>query len=336
MPVSQASLTSPRATTLDLQSLFNEDMQVVERILTERTNSPIKTIPDLANYIVSSGGKRLRPLITVAAAKCVGGTTSATYVLAAAVELIHTATLLHDDVVDDSPMRRGKPAAKSVWGNAPSILVGDFLFAKAFTLMVEAGNLEILGILSHASTVIAQGEVHQLTTHGNKNLPTEEYLAIIEAKTAALFEAAARTGALSASNNLESSNALAKFGKNLGLAFQIIDDVLDYGGTASIIGKSIGDDFREGKMTLPVIIARRRGSEMDQSFWDRALDPTLQTDNDLAHAVHLIRSTGAIDSAITEAKAYSNLAKAALSPIAHTESLQALMDLADFCISRVN
>lgn len=336
MPAAQSTSTHANETTQKLQSLLSNDMLVVEKILTERTNSPIQTIPDLANYTVSSGGKRLRPLITVAAAKCVGGTTNATYVLAAAVELIHTATLLHDDVVDDSPMRRGKPAAKSVWGNAPSILVGDFLFAKAFTLMVEAGNLEILGILSHASTVIAEGEVRQLSAHGNKNLPTEEYLAIIEAKTAALFEAAARTGALSASNNIEVANALAKYGKNLGLAFQIIDDVLDYGGTASLIGKSIGDDFREGKITLPVIIARRRGSNMDQSFWDRALDPALQTNNDLAHAVHLIRSTGAIESAITEAKAYANLAKVALSSIENSDNLQALVDLADFCISRVN
>ena len=336
MTATQTSLAANHATTQNLQSLLSEDVEVVEKILAERTISPIQTIPDLANYIVSSGGKRLRPMIAVAAAKCVGGTTNATYLLAAAVELIHTATLLHDDVVDDSPMRRGKPAAKSVWGNASSILVGDFLFAKAFTLMVEAGHLEILGILSHASTVIAEGEVRQLSAHGNKNLPTEEYLAIIEAKTAALFEAAARTGALSASNNIEASNALAQYGKNLGLAFQIIDDVLDYGGTTSLIGKSIGDDFREGKVTLPVIIARRRGSKIDQSFWERALDPTLQTNNDLAHAVHLIRSTGAIDSAITEAKAYSNLAKVALSSVPNSVHLQALMDLADFCISRVN
>ncbi len=336
MLATQSTSTNDNSTTPKLHEQLSDDMLVVEKILKERTDSPVQTIPDLANYTVSSGGKRLRPLITVAAAKCVGGTTDATYVLATAVELIHTATLLHDDVVDDSPMRRGKPAAKSVWGNAPSILVGDFLFAKAFTLMVEAGNLEILGILSHASTVIAEGEVRQLSAHGNKNLPTEEYLAIIEAKTAALFEAAARTGALSASNNIEAANALAKYGKNLGLAFQIIDDVLDYGGTASLIGKSIGDDFREGKITLPIIIARRRGSTMDQSFWDRALDPKLQTNNDLAHAVHLIRSTGAIESAITEAKAYANLAKGALSSIEHSENLQSLFELADFCISRVN
>ena len=336
MSANHAFVNTSANATQKLQSLLSEDMDVVEKILSERTNSPIQTIPDLANYIVSSGGKRLRPLITVAAAKCAGGTSHATLVLAAAVELIHTATLLHDDVVDDSPLRRGKPAAKSVWGNAPSILVGDFLFAKAFTLMVEAGNLEILGILSHASTIIAEGEVRQLSAHGNKSLPTEEYLAIIEAKTAALFEAAARTGALSASNNLELADALAKFGKNLGLAFQIIDDVLDYGGTASLIGKSIGDDFREGKITLPVIIARRRGSESDQTFWDRALDPEKQTDSDLAHAVHLIRSTGAIESAITEAKAYSNIAKAALTALDHSEHLDALNELADFCISRVN
>jgi octaprenyl-diphosphate synthase len=256
--------------------------------------------------------------------------------LAAAVEFIHTATLLHDDVVDESDLRRGKPAAKSVWGNSASILVGDFLFARAFTLMVETGSLDILGILSHASTVIAEGEVRQLAAQGRLDLPTEEYLAIIEAKTAALFEAAARAGALSAGSagSEATSTALASYGKNLGLAFQIIDDALDYGGTTAVIGKSVGDDFREGKVTLPVVIARRRGSRDDHAFWDRALDPAKQEDADLARAIHLIQSTGAAEATIAEAKAYADLAKTALGNLPESDYRGALADLADFCVSR--
>ncbi len=316
-----------------LQSLLCEDLDAVEDILAARAASPIAMIPDLSSYIVAAGGKRLRPIVTLAAAHCAGGANAGTHALAAAVEFIHTATLLHDDVVDESDLRRGKPAAKTIWGNSASILVGDFLFARAFTLMVETDNLEILGILSHASTVIAEGEVRQLAAQGRLDLPTEEYLAIVEAKTAALFEAAARAGALSAGSE-SAATALAAYGKNLGLAFQIVDDALDYGGTTAVIGKSVGDDFREGKVTLPVVIARRRGSAEDHEFWDRALDPEKQTDSDLPHAIHLIRSTGAAEATLTEAEAYAGLAKSALSTLPPSEYREALSDLADFCVSR--
>lgn len=320
-----------------LQGMLHDDLAATEALLKERAASPVAVIPDLSGYIVSAGGKRLRPMVTLAAANAAGGTSKGTHALAAAVEFIHTATLLHDDVVDESDLRRGKAAAKNVWGSSASILVGDFLFARAFTLMVETDSLEILGILSNASSVIAEGEVHQLAAAGRKDLPTEEYLAIIEAKTAALFEASARAGALSAGpQGAQYADALAAYGKNLGLAFQIIDDALDYGGTTSVIGKTVGDDFREGKSTLPTIIARRRGSDEDVQFWDRALNVDQQKEGDLAHAIYLIRSTGAAEATLAEAVAYAGLAKTALKALPDSEWTQALADLADFCVSRAH
>jgi len=318
-----------------LQESLSEDLGATEALLHTRAASPVSVIPNLSGYIVSAGGKRLRPLVTLAAARAVGSTSHGTHALAAAVEFIHTATLLHDDVVDDSDLRRGKKAAKNLWGNSASILVGDFLFARAFTLMVETDNLEILNILSRASSVIAEGEVRQLAAAGRGDLPTEEYLAIIEAKTAALFEASARAGALSAGSS-DHAEALAAYGRNLGLAFQIVDDTLDYGGTTSVIGKSVGDDFREGKVTLPVIIARRRGDVDDIAFWDRVLDVEQQRESDLAHAIHLIRSTGAAEAAAAEARAYADLAKAALKTLPRNDWTASLEQLADFCVIRVS
>ena len=328
--------SGPTKTVVDrLTALLEDDLSAVEKLLKAKAASPVDIIPDMSDYIVSAGGKRLRPMITLAAANAVGGANPSTHSLAAAVEFIHTATLLHDDVVDESDLRRGKPAAKSVWGNSASILVGDFLFARAFTLMVDTGSLEVLGILSNASSVIAEGEVRQLAAQGKLDLPTEDYLAIIEAKTAALFESAARAGAISGGGK-EHADALAAYGKNLGLAFQIVDDVLDYGGTTSVIGKVVGDDFREGKVTLPVIIARRRGKPEDHAFWARALDVSRQEESDLARAIHLIRSTGAAEATIAEAEAYVGLAKSALSGLPDSEWRKALAELADFCVKRVN
>ena len=316
-----------------MQTLVSEDLAAVETLLAQRAASPVAIIPDLSGYIVSAGGKRLRPLITLIAAHAVGKANPATHALAAAVEFIHTATLLHDDVVDESDLRRGKPAAKAIWGNKASILVGDFLFARAFNLLVEANSLDILNRLATASTIIAEGEVRQLAAMQAGDLPTEDYLAIVEAKTGALFEAAAETGAMSAGGD-KYANALATYGKNLGLAFQIIDDVLDYGGTTSVIGKSVGDDFRECKITLPVIIAKRRGSDEDREFWDKAMKPETQEESDLAHAVHLIRATGAAEATVQEAEAYAGLAKSALRTLPETPYREALVDLADFCVSR--
>ena len=327
------STGNPESPIDRMQTMLADDLVAVEEILATESTSPVDMIPDLSRYIVAAGGKRLRPLVTLAAAHAAGGANAATHNLAAAVEFIHTATLLHDDVIDDSDLRRGKPAAKAVWGNSASILVGDFLFAQAFTLMVRTGSLEILGILSRASSVIAEGEVHQLAALGRHDLPTEEYLVIIEAKTAALFESSARAGALSSGNETH-AEALAHYGKNLGLAFQIVDDALDYGGTASVIGKSIGDDFREGKITLPVIIARRRGSDEDRAFWDRAMNVETQEESDLAHAIHLIRQTDAAQASLDEARAYAGLAKSCLMSLPDSAYKQVLADLADFCVSR--
>lgn len=339
MSVNAPSLAPADASTVieRLQAMLADDLAATEVLLKERAASPVAVIPDLSGYIVSAGGKRLRPIVTLAAANAVGQANRGSHALATAVEFIHTATLLHDDVVDESDLRRGKQAAKNVWGNSASILVGDFLFARAFNLMVETDSLEILGILSDASSIIAEGEVRQLAAAGRNDLPTEEYLAIIEAKTAALFEAAARAGALTGGpDGARHADALAAYGKNLGLAFQIIDDALDYGGTTSVIGKSVGDDFREGKTTLPVIIARRRGSADDQAFWDRALDIDKQTDSDLAHAIHLIRSTGAAEATLAEAVAYAELAKTSLKSLPQSDWTRALSDLADFCVSRAH
>ena len=316
-----------------MQALVAADLTEVEKILADRAASPVAVIPDLSGYIVSAGGKRLRPMLTLMAAHAVGKPNNATHVLAAAVEFIHTATLLHDDVVDESDLRRGKPAAKAIWGNSASILVGDFLFARAFNLLVETRSLDILDKLATASTTIAEGEVRQLAAMNARDLPTEEYLAIVEAKTGALFEAAAESGAMSAGGD-EHAHAFATYGKNLGLAFQIIDDVLDYGGTTSVIGKSVGDDFRECKITLPVIIAKRRGSDEDRAFWDRAMNPDTQEDADLAHAVHLIRATGAAEATVQEAEAYAAMAKGALRQLPDSPYRDALIDLADFCVSR--
>jgi octaprenyl-diphosphate synthase len=295
----------------------------------------VSVIPDLSGYIVSAGGKRLRPMLTLLAANAVGAANAATHALAAAVEFIHTATLLHDDVVDDSDLRRGKPAAKAVWGNKASILVGDFLFARAFNLLVETNSLEILNKLATASTTIAEGEVRQLDAMTKGELLTEDYLAIIGAKTGALFEAAAETGALSAGGAVHAPQ-LAAYGRNLGLAFQIIDDALDYGGATSVIGKSIGDDFREGKITLPVIIARRRGTDEDRAFWDRAMHPDKQVEGDLSQAVLLIRSTGAAEATVKEAEAYASLAKSALKSLPASACRDALSEVADFCVSRAH
>jgi octaprenyl-diphosphate synthase len=330
----QPQKRDPNTVIERMQALVSDDLAAVEILLEARAASPVAVIPNLSGYIVSAGGKRLRPMITLMAAHAVGKANEATHALAAAVEFIHTATLLHDDVVDESNLRRGKPAAKQIWGNKASILVGDFLFARAFNLLVEANSLPILNKLATASTTIAEGEVRQLAAMSARDLPTEDYLAIIEAKTGALFEAAAETGAMSGGGDEAAAHALALYGKNLGLAFQIIDDALDYGGTTTVIGKSVGDDFREGKITLPVIIARRRGEDEDRAFWDRAMNLETQKEADLAHACHLIRATGAAEATIQEAEAYAALAKGALRSLPASPFQDALADLTDFCVSR--
>jgi len=327
---------APALTPMDrLTELLAPELADVERLLAERAASPVATIPDLSSYLIAAGGKRLRPILTLASARAVGGKGGeAVCKLAAAVEFIHTATLLHDDVVDDSDLRRGKAAAKNVWGASASILVGDFLFARSFTLMTETRDLRILDILSRASCVIAEGEVRQLAALGQSELSLNEYMAIVEAKTAALFEAAARAGAYTATNDDAVADAMGEYGRRLGRAFQIVDDLLDYGGLTAVIGKSVGDDFREGKITLPVIYARETGNAEDRKFWDRVMGQRDQHETDLAHAIHLIRASGAADRTLETAREEAAAARAALARATQGEFRDQLALLADQTITR--
>jgi len=320
----------------NLAALLRGDLAEVERLLAERAASPVATIPDLSGYLIAAGGKRLRPLLTLASARAVGGRGGdAVCKLAAAVEFIHTATLLHDDVVDDSDLRRGKAAAKNVWGASASILVGDFLFARSFTLMVETRDMRILDILSRASCVIAEGEVRQLAALARADLPMPEYMAIVEAKTAALFEAAARAGALTGCDDEGIANSMGEYGRRLGRAFQLVDDLLDYGGLTAVIGKSVGDDFREGKLTLPVLYAREAADARDRKFWDRVMGAAReQVDSDLPHAIHLIRSSGAAERTLETARIEAAAAQAALGRAARGACHDELSALADYCVNR--
>ncbi len=318
-----------------LTELVAQDLQAVETLLKDRSTSAVATIPDMSGYLISAGGKRLRPLITLAAAYAAGGKGAAPlHCLATAVEFIHTATLLHDDVVDESDLRRGKKAAKMVWGNSASILVGDFLFARAFTLMVETRSIRILDILSNAACVIAEGEVKQLAAIGRADLPIPEYMEIVEAKTAALFEAAARAGALTVTAEGDESDGLAEYGRRLGRAFQLVDDALDYDGTTSVIGKSVGDDFREGKLTLPVLLARQSGDATARAFWDRAMDVSQQTEADLDIAIDYIRKADSVKATLDAARDEIAAAKSALNVLPASPYVDALLDIADFVVDR--
>ncbi len=318
-----------------LHALLADDMSEVERLLVERAASPVDTIPDMSGYIISAGGKRLRPIITLASARAVGGQLGApAHCLAAAVEFIHTATLLHDDVVDDSDLRRGKKVAKNIWGNSASILVGDYLFARAFTLMVETRSLRILDVLSNTSCTIAEGEVRQLAALGRADLPLDDYMAIVEAKTAALFEAAAFAGALTVIQENDIAASMGEYGRRLGRAFQLVDDALDYGGATAIIGKAVGDDFREGKLTLPVLIARERGGPEARAFWDRAMDVSQQTPDDLDVAIGLIQESGAVEATLKAARDETDAARIALMAAPPSIYRDSLEEIAEYCVDR--
>lgn len=268
-----------------IHGLVIDDLKRVNQVIVDNMQSPVALIPQLAGHLVAAGGKRLRPVLTLAAAKLCGFEGERHIALAACVEFIHTATLLHDDVVDESMLRRGRDSANAVWGNQPSVLVGDFLFARAFELMVADGSLKVLKILSKASSVIAEGEVLQLMTTNDTATSEESYLEVIRAKTATLFAAAAQIGAVVADRPKVEEEALESYGMNLGIAFQLIDDVLDYSAIQAELGKTVGDDFREGKISLPVVLAWRRGSAEDRDFWRRTLEKLEQQDGDLEHAI---------------------------------------------------
>jgi octaprenyl-diphosphate synthase len=286
----------PKGDVEPLVRLAARDMATVDALILERMQSQVPVIPLLAEHLVSAGGKRLRPLLTLAAARASGATgdIGASVKLAAAVEFIHTATLLHDDVVDGSDLRRGKVAAHLIWGAPSSVLVGDFLFARAFELMVETGRMRALGILARASSVIAEGEVLQLTRAHDLNLDQDTYLRIISAKTAELFAAAAEAGAVGAGADEPSVEALRAYGLSLGLAFQLADDALDYGGTSEVLGKNAGDDFHEGKVTLPLLLAAARTHGREDAFWDRTINKGERTEDDFRRARELIVGTGSV------------------------------------------
>ena len=317
-----------------LHSLVSADMRQADALIHDRLGSTVNLIPDLARHLIDSGGKRLRPLLTLAAARMGGYRGSLHVNLAAAVEFIHTATLLHDDVVDESALRRGKVSANIVWGNKPSVLVGDFLFSRAFELMVDTGEIAVLGILARASTIIAEGEVMQLKSANNLATTEEHYLTVVRAKTAALFSAAAESGALLANPSDSYVSALRTYGDNLGIAFQLVDDALDYSGRQALMGKSVGDDFREGKVTLPVILAHERADDSARRFWQRAIETGPQSESDLDRAITLVEETGAISETMARARAYADLACKALEAVAPCETRDVLAGIADFCVER--
>jgi len=318
-----------------LHALVASDMAATDRLIHERMGSAVVAlIPDLARHLIDSGGKRLRPLLTLAAAR-LGGYQGGGHVrLAAAVEFIHTATLLHDDVVDESSLRRGKVCANIVWGNKPSVLVGDFLFSRAFQLMVETGSLTVLDILAGASAIIAEGEVLQLKSANNLGVTEEDYLRVVSAKTAALFAAAAESGAVVSAQNEARITAMRDYGRNLGIAFQLVDDALDYSGRQALMGKSVGDDFREAKVTLPVILAYACATEAAKKFWTRTIETGPQGESDLDRAITLVEETGAISETMARARRYADLARQALMPLPDGEIRTVLADIADFCVER--
>jgi len=322
-----------------LLALVREDIEACNRAIVARMDSPVALIPRLAAHLVAAGGKRLRPLLTLATARMCGypakGQTGLRHVqLAACVEFIHTATLLHDDVVDESLLRRGLASANAVFGNKASVLVGDFLLARAFQLMVEDGSLRVLEILSHAAATIAEGEVLQLVTQNDLSTSEDRYLEVVKGKTAALFAAACQVGGVIAKRPEEEERALWDYGMNLGIAFQLVDDALDYAADQATLGKTVGDDFREGKITLPVLAAYASGDESERAFWRRTIEATEQTDADLDHALRLMARRGAIRITLDRAAAFAAAAKTRLLVFPSTMLRDRLIDVADYTINR--
>jgi octaprenyl-diphosphate synthase len=318
---------TPGGPSIDpLVDLVTPDMERVNGVILSRTGSEVAMIPEVANHLINSGGKRLRPMLTLALARLTGYGGDGHIKLAAAVEFMHTATLLHDDVVDESELRRGRLAARMLWGNEASVLVGDFLLGQAFKMMVEVGSLKALEILSSAAAVIAEGEVMQLAAAKNTATTEDEYIAVIRAKTAELFAAACEVGPTLSSRERAEQAACRSFGMNLGITFQLVDDVLDYG----------GDDFREGKITLPVVLAFRRGGDVEREFWRRTLERGEATDADLEHAIGLMTKHRALEDTIGRAHHYGAIARDALALFPDSQMKSALAETVDFCIARTH
>lgn len=319
-----------------LANIFIDDMDAVDKLIKQRMASKeAPRIPEVTAHLIDAGGKRLRPMLTLAAAKMCGNKTPYHIHLAATVEFIHTATLLHDDVVDESQQRRGRPTANLLWDNQSSVLVGDYLFSRSFQLMVETGNLRVLDILANASAKIAEGEVLQLTVAQNLNTSEDTYLKVIRGKTAALFEAACKVGGVISYADEKIIDALAAYGDALGISFQITDDLLDYAGESSNLGKSIGDDFRERKMSLPLIKVLTKADQKEKNFWIRTIEKGDQQDDDLDHALELMIKHGALEEARKDALYWANKAKQAMNTLPESEIRNALMDLSDYVVKRI-
>lgn len=317
-----------------LLHLVSEDMEAINRIILDKAVSDVEMIPELAHHLIDSGGKRLRPMLAIAAAKLCQYDGNGHIRTASAVEFMHTATLLHDDVVDESATRRGKKTARMIWGNQASVLVGDFLLGQAFKMFVDVGSMTVLRIMSNAAATIAEGEVMQLAAAKNTSTTEDDYLAIINAKTAALFSAAAESGAALANRPAEEQAALRSYGKNLGLAFQLVDDALDYSGDSARLGKSVGDDFREGKITLPLILSFRRGTSEERNFWKRTITDGDIQDDDLERAIDLMKRHKAIQATFERARSYGAIARDALAIFPDSREKDALERVIAFCVGR--
>ena len=317
-----------------LDAIVADDIIRVNRLIVEKMESRAPLIPQLAGHIVAAGGKRLRPMLTLAASRLCGYEGERHIALATCVEFIHTATLLHDDVVDESMLRRGQESANALWGNEASVLVGDFLFSRAFQLMVSDGSLKVLKILSDASAIIAEGEVLQLLTTNDTETSEEAYLEVIRSKTATLFAAAAKIGAVVAERPKAEEEALESYGMNLGIAFQLVDDALDYSADQAKLGKTVGDDFREGKISLPVVLAWRRGNDKEREFWRQTLEHQEQNECDLENAISLMEKHGALRDTIERARHYGSIARDALGIFSDSETKSAMSEAIDFSIER--
>ncbi len=320
-----------------LADMLAADMEAVNRIIRDRMASEhAPRIPEVTAHLIEAGGKRLRPLLVLAAARLCGLDRGEDHrKLAATVEFIHTATLLHDDVVDESRQRRGRPTANLLWDNKSSVLVGDYLFARAFQLMVEPGNLRVLDILANASATIAEGEVLQLTAAQDLTTDEATYLKVIRGKTAALFAAATESGAVIAGAGDAAVRALRTYGDALGIAFQIADDLLDYGGTSAVIGKNTGDDFREGKLTLPLIKAVARADEAEHAFWQRVIARGDQREGDLEQALAIMARHGALEAARADALGWTATARDALAGLPRQPLRDLMAELADYVVARL-
>ncbi len=317
-----------------LLDLVDADMGRLNDLILSKAHSHVEMIPKLARHLINSGGKRLRPVLTIASAQMCSYEGHDHIPLAAAVEFMHTATLLHDDVVDESDMRRGHTTARILWGNEASVLVGDYLLGQAFKMQVDVGIMDALSILANAAAIIAEGEVMQLAAAKNMETTEDDYLTIIKSKTAALFAAAAELGAVVADKAERERAALRSYGNNLGLAFQLVDDALDYAGSAEQLGKNIGDDFREGKITLPIVLSYRRGTSGEQDFWKRTLQAGDLRDGDLEQAADLMQKHNALEDTIKRARHYGDMAKDALAIFPDGKHKSALTETIDFCVRR--